>query len=597
MKMQNPYSALSDKSFWKKAVVEKNPESIRDIYSKKFDICESDKIATAGSCFAQHVSRSLKLNGFSVLDEESSDYSANYGNIYTVSQLLQLAKESIGGEPISDIGWEKEDYFVDALRPGAVNVKFSSREEVQKNRSQHLQAVRSVMKQMDIFVFTLGLTEAWVRTKDNVTLPTAPGVVAGTFDPELYYFKNFDFNSIVSDFKKFKKIVEDFRDGIPFKTILTVSPVPLTATASNLHVLVANTYSKSSLRAVAACLSENKLIDYFPSYEIVTNPNYHLKSYESNLRTVKKSTVQNVMKYFFSEHYLENQPSELWVDNFDLQCEEQILEMYSEISSIESKKVDNINDFYTEVIGDSHLNSFTKAIRSVNGETYTQQFCIVDRRVLRNGINPIEAIHAEDIRIHDEEATSMSKKFLKFSNNAKEQVKKFEHSQRKRLIIVGGLMGDNFLRYHGTFSESVSPVIPIISNKDQIADLYKEKLTRVCTKSKKLIKNAIASLGEENVRWVVSPMPTESCARIRFGDNYLNSNSQKIYNIFFNELLFDVLGKFIDKKIIIIQPPTTITESGFSCDKYAFKKDSNDVHLNESFYKLLLKRQELMEFY
>ena len=94
--MDNPYLKLGDKSFWKKAVVETTPDTLASIYSKKFDISNLDNIGTAGSCFAQHVSRSLKKKGFRVLNKEGSDYSANYGNIYTVAQLLQLTKESIG---------------------------------------------------------------------------------------------------------------------------------------------------------------------------------------------------------------------------------------------------------------------------------------------------------------------------------------------------------------------------------------------------------------------------------------------------------------------------------------------------------------------
>ena len=65
------------------------------------------KIATAGNCFAQHVGKHLKLNGFNVLDTEKSPnylpknkaqnfgyeiYSARYGNIYTSIQLLELTK-------------------------------------------------------------------------------------------------------------------------------------------------------------------------------------------------------------------------------------------------------------------------------------------------------------------------------------------------------------------------------------------------------------------------------------------------------------------------------------------------------------------------
>ena len=55
--------------------------------------------------------------------------------------------------------------------------------------------------------------------------------------------------------------------------LLTVSPVPLTATNSGNHVLVATVDSKSRLRAVAGQLARTvSRVDYFPSYEIISAP-------------------------------------------------------------------------------------------------------------------------------------------------------------------------------------------------------------------------------------------------------------------------------------------------------------------------------------
>ena len=67
---KNPYSDLHKSAFWKTGVVEENPYAIEEIYKKKFNIPPKTKIATAGSCFAQHISRHLKTNGYNVLDVE-----------------------------------------------------------------------------------------------------------------------------------------------------------------------------------------------------------------------------------------------------------------------------------------------------------------------------------------------------------------------------------------------------------------------------------------------------------------------------------------------------------------------------------------------
>ena len=37
--------------------------------------------------------------------------------------------------------------------------------------------------------------------------------------------------------------------------------------------------------------------------------------------------------------------------------------------------------------------------------------------------------------------------------------------------------------------------------------------------------------------------------------------------------------------IIICQPVSSISDTGFSYDRYAFKPGTNDVHLNEEYFK------------
>ena len=85
--------------------------------------------------------------------------------------------------------------------------------------------------------------------------------------------------------------------------MLTVSPVPLTATASAEHVMVATSYSKSLLRTVAGEIaSEDERIDYFPSYELVAAPPIRASLFEPNLRGVSARGVDTVMRHFFEQH-------------------------------------------------------------------------------------------------------------------------------------------------------------------------------------------------------------------------------------------------------------------------------------------------------
>ena len=348
----NPYSDLPSYAFWKSGVTQENPYGINNIYKKKFDIKPDTLIATAGSCFAQHISRHLKNNGYQVIDEEKappglpdelhqkygfSMYSARYGNIYTVRQLLQLAQEVAGERKPKDYIWEKNGKYYDGLRPAVEPNGHDTKKEVIEHRNFHIQRVKEVFTKMNLFIFTLGLTEMWVHKESGTVYPTAPGTLAGKFDQNIYEFKNAQFKEIMSDFYEFLKTLRKIRSHRNLNFILTVSPVPLTATASGKHVLLSTVHSKSILRTVAGELS-NTLgnIDYFPSFEIVNNPRLHSSGFQDNLRSVRNETVQMVMRHFSAEHpAIQIQKK---VDNnsinssshrkADIQCEEALLEAF-----------------------------------------------------------------------------------------------------------------------------------------------------------------------------------------------------------------------------------------------------------------------------
>jgi len=314
--MKSPYEDLPSRNFWRSGVSEAHPLTVENFYRKKFSISADDKIATAGSCFAQHVANFLRKNGFNVMDVEpapstlSDDdarrfgykiYSARYGNIYSMRQLLQLARDADSGTADDSNIWTKDGRFYDALRPNVEEQGFESLEEALALRKYHLAKVKELFETMNVFIFTLGLTEAWVDKRSGRVFPTAPGTIAGQYDPETYVLKNFGFNEIHDDFVEFHDLVRTWNPEL--RIILTVSPVPLTATATDDHVLVATTYSKSVLRSVAGALAaEYPNIDYFPSYEMIASPWSKGFFFESNMRSVNPGGVAAVMRIFFDQH-------------------------------------------------------------------------------------------------------------------------------------------------------------------------------------------------------------------------------------------------------------------------------------------------------
>jgi hypothetical protein len=309
---QHPYRGLPPRAFWKTAVADRHFFDITDLATPKRKIRLEDRIATAGSCFAQHIARRLRGSGFDFIDMEPAPsrfllaesqsfgyglFSARYGNVYTSRQLNQLWLRAHGQfEPLDNV-WGNSDRFYDPFRPSIEPNGFGSAEEVHSSRESHLAAVRRLFRRTDVFIFTMGLTEVWVDQEDGAAFPVCPGTQAGQFDSDRHLFVNLSFNDVMLDMNKFMTSLRRQRPGIHL--ILTVSPVPLAATASGGHVLTATTHSKSVLRAVAGELaSTNEDIDYFPSYEIITSPAFQGVFYDVGQREIRPEGVDFVMRQF-----------------------------------------------------------------------------------------------------------------------------------------------------------------------------------------------------------------------------------------------------------------------------------------------------------
>lgn len=276
---------------------------------------KTDKVATAGSCFAQHIGNNLAIRGAAFMDMEPAPpvfeseaearrwgfgvFSCRYGNLYTSRQLIQLFDEAYGRRSPADLVWEKGGRFFDALRPGIEPVGQEKAESVVDLRRAHLAAVRRMFDELDVFVFTMGLTEGWESTRDGTMFPVAPGTIAGTYNPDDYRFHNLRAAEIRADMEGFWERLRSVNPKA--RMLLTVSPVPLAATATSNHVLVATTYSKSVLRSVAGELAEDHPdIHYFPSYEIISSHPARGMFYEPDLRNVNMFGVNYVMDHFFS---------------------------------------------------------------------------------------------------------------------------------------------------------------------------------------------------------------------------------------------------------------------------------------------------------
>ena len=310
----HPYENRPDWVYWRKAVAQ--AEELDPMLEAPFRFGERDVVVTAGSCFAQHIGRYLKADGFNFFVSEPAHplvsagaeirlnygvYSARYGNVYTPRQLVQLFDRSHGAfSPREDIWRERRGVVLDPFRPQIQPGGFNSEEELRFDRVRHFRAVREAFEKLDVFVFTLGLTEAWRSREDGAVFPLCPGVAGGVFDASRHEFINFDVDAIVGDMRAFFDRLRSV--NAKARVILTVSPVPLIATAEARHVLVSTFYSKSALRVACEILARQKDVAYFPSYEIVAG-GFAKDYFAADRRSVTEDGVAHVMRVF-SRHFL-----------------------------------------------------------------------------------------------------------------------------------------------------------------------------------------------------------------------------------------------------------------------------------------------------
>lgn len=314
----NPYVNLPDFQFWKKSLATVPLDEVDPVTQPAFKVNRDQKIATAGSCFAQHIARTLSRNGFNYFVAEpapagmaaeeahASNYgvfSARYGNVYTVRQLLQLIDRAFGRYNPEDQYWLRKDgRYVDPFRPQIEPDGFKTLEAAEDSRRQHLAAVRTMLQEMNVFVFTLGLTEGWRSRHDGAVFPLAPGVAGGEMDATRYEFVNFTADEVTTDLEKVLERLATINRKC--KVILTVSPVPLIATYEPRHALVATTYSKAVLRVAAENVrAQYAHVEYFPSFEIITGSFNKGKYFEADLRSVTDEGVAHVMRLFL-KHYM-----------------------------------------------------------------------------------------------------------------------------------------------------------------------------------------------------------------------------------------------------------------------------------------------------
>lgn len=306
-----PYDSLPRQNFWKASALLAGEVEVDFDSGRKFTFAAESTFATAGSCFAHHFSRHLAARGGKLFVAEDRHplipaerehgfgvFSARYGNIYTVRHLRELIDQALRlRDTVCEFARRQDGRWVDMLRPRAIPMGFASPEHAGADRQYHLHAVRQMIKELDVLVFTLGLTESWENFQQSYSYPVVPGAVAGEFSPDRHRFINYSFGQVVADLRDVIELIGGVNPDA--RILLTVSPVGLVATAEKRNVMVSTSASKSILRAaVDEVVRECPAVDYFPSFEIVTGPYGRGRYWAEGCREVTNRGVEVVMEVF-----------------------------------------------------------------------------------------------------------------------------------------------------------------------------------------------------------------------------------------------------------------------------------------------------------
>lgn len=286
-------------------------------HKPKFRIDPSWPIFTMGSCFARGVENvlisrgmPLLLNGHGVPAEHFESWNEETGrgggaargelsrgalNKYSVRSMAHELKRVLRGESYPDEGLIElapEQWF----DPHASGLRLLGRDEAFANRKRLTQATATI-KDARICFFTLGLTETWLDAQTGLAMNTHPGPAWLQRLPERFRFVDYGYDATLADMLDIIGLIREHCHP-EMRFIVTVSPVPLGATFKDADVIVANSASKSVLRAVAEELFRRfDFVDYFPSYEIVLNSPRAIAFEEDQLH-IARDMVAHVMTTF-----------------------------------------------------------------------------------------------------------------------------------------------------------------------------------------------------------------------------------------------------------------------------------------------------------
>jgi hypothetical protein len=293
-------------------------------HTPKFQIDRSARVFTMGSCFAREVEHALLRQKIDLVTKdcgiepemfESWNETAGTGggvpkgtlsrgafNKYTIASMTHEIRRVLLDEK------HEHDGLIE-LQPGvwfdphSAGTKSGAFDMVQACRQRVADATRQI-RSADFVFLTLGLVEGWLDTVTGLAMNRAPTGRALVKLADRFELVVPTYNEAVAELEASIALIRQVCNP-NMRFIVTVSPVPFHATFRPLDVVVANTLSKGLLRTVCDELtSKYDYVDYFPSYELVTNSPREL-AWAADQLHVHHKMVGHVMQVFLSRYVVD----------------------------------------------------------------------------------------------------------------------------------------------------------------------------------------------------------------------------------------------------------------------------------------------------
>jgi hypothetical protein len=291
-------------------------------FHPKFKLRRDDKFYAIGSCFARGLENTLAKHNIAVesaAPEFARFHPAKKGtsglgftnkyNTYSILNELRWALEPSAEFPRESIVQLTETAWYDPnTNP---TLEFVGLEETLERR-RLIQTVTKRIESCRVVIVTLGLAEVWRDIETELFVNCTPLDVAYALRPDAnpslsnaqpnrYEFHLTGFAENWANLEAMHSLLSSYGHS-DVHIVVTVSPVPLMNTFSTMDIVVANTWAKSLLRAVAQeWATAHPNVDYFPSYEIVQNSD-RAATWESDLRHVKGAAVEHIMELFLRNY-------------------------------------------------------------------------------------------------------------------------------------------------------------------------------------------------------------------------------------------------------------------------------------------------------